>query len=85
MFRVAALRTAARAATAQAPRMTARTLVTAAAKPSAFRVAPKFGMAVRMYSAGGALDKKQVEGRIMSLLQGFDKVRLSPTGELGCG
>merc|ERR1739848_781005 len=30
--------------------------------------------AVRMYSAGGALEKEAVEGRIMSLLQGFDKV-----------
>lgn len=29
---------------------------------------------VRWYSAGGALDKKEVESRIMSLLQGFDKV-----------
>lgn len=74
MFRVAALRTVARAAV---PKMTTRTLVSAAAKPS-FRVAvaPKMGMAVRFYSAGGALDKTQVEGRIMSLLQGFDKVSL---------
>lgn len=31
-------------------------------------------MGVRMYSAGGGLNKEEVEGRIMSLLQGFDKV-----------
>jgi hypothetical protein len=30
--------------------------------------------AVRFYSAGGALNKDEVEGRIISLLQGFDKV-----------
>lgn len=30
--------------------------------------------AVRFYSAGGALNKEEVEGRIMSLLKGFDKV-----------
>lgn len=27
-----------------------------------------------MYSAGGSLNKEEVEGRIFSLLQGFDKV-----------
>lgn len=31
-------------------------------------------MGVRMYSAGGSLNKEEVEGRIISLLQGFDKV-----------
>jgi hypothetical protein len=32
--------------------------------------------AVRFYSAGGALNREEVEGRIMSLLKGFDKVRI---------
>ncbi|KAF1810725.1 acyl carrier protein [Eremomyces bilateralis CBS 781.70] len=31
-------------------------------------------MGVRFYSAGGALGKDEVEGRIMDLLKGFDKV-----------
>ncbi|EFX04770.1 acyl carrier protein [Grosmannia clavigera kw1407] len=31
-------------------------------------------MAVRWYSAGGGLEKEEVEGRIISLLKGFDKV-----------
>ncbi|KAI1424321.1 acyl carrier protein-like protein [Xylaria sp. FL1777] len=39
--------------------------------------------AVRMYSAGGALNKEEVEGRIMGILKGFDKVNdpsnISPT------
>lgn len=72
MFRAALLRTA--RAAAIRPATTQRTLITAAAKP--VRVAamvPRF-QAVRMYSAGGALNKEEVEGRIMSLLQGFDKV-----------
>ncbi|KAI1164184.1 acyl carrier protein-like protein [Nemania serpens] len=30
--------------------------------------------AVRMYSAGGALKKEEVEGRIIGILNGFDKV-----------
>jgi hypothetical protein len=41
---------------------------------------PRFGFAaqaVRLYSAGGALKKEDVEGRIMELLKGFDKVRTS--------
>jgi NADH dehydrogenase (ubiquinone) 1 alpha/beta subcomplex 1 len=62
-----------------------------AARPAAIRsfaapVAPRVAsvavpkiqsfQGVRFYSAGGALNKEEVEGRIMSLLQGFDKVRL---------
>ncbi|KAF4970981.1 hypothetical protein FSARC_2084 [Fusarium sarcochroum] len=60
-----------------------------AARPAAvrsFAVAPRVAtataavpkiqsfQAVRFYSAGGALNKDEVEGRIISLLQGFDKV-----------
>lgn len=39
--------------------------------------APRLVMGVRSYSAGGGLQKEEVEGRIMSLLQGFDKVSLA--------
>ncbi|EFY97892.1 acyl carrier protein [Metarhizium robertsii] len=68
MFRTALLRTA---------RVAARPL---AAAPLSARIAlpraaavPKM-LGVRMYSAAGGLKKEEVEGRIMSLLQGFDKV-----------
>ncbi|KAF1854783.1 hypothetical protein Lal_00004254 [Lupinus albus] len=61
--------------------------VRVAARPAmrSFAVAPRVAtaavpkiqsfQAVRFYSAGGALNKEEVEGRIMSLLKGFDKVR----------
>ncbi|KAK9438132.1 Acyl carrier protein-like protein [Metarhizium brunneum] len=68
MFRTALLRAA---------RVAARPL---AAAPLSARIAlpraaavPKM-LGVRMYSAAGGLKKEEVEGRIMSLLQGFDKV-----------
>ncbi|KAH0593589.1 hypothetical protein MHUMG1_08727 [Metarhizium humberi] len=68
MFRTALLRTA---------RVAARPL---AAAPLSARIAlpraaavPKM-LGVRTYSAAGGLKKEEVEGRIMSLLQGFDKV-----------
>ncbi|CCT72503.1 probable NADH2 dehydrogenase (ubiquinone) acyl carrier chain precursor [Fusarium fujikuroi] len=60
--------------------------VRVAARPAmrSFTVAPRVAtaavpkiqsfQAVRFYSAGGALNKEEVEGRIMSLLKGFDKV-----------
>lgn len=79
MFRTAVLR-ATRAAARPAAR---RALLTSA--PAAPRVGAVFVpkiqsiAVVRMYSAGGALAKDQVEGRIMSLLQGFDKVSLIST------
>ncbi|KID97325.1 Acyl carrier protein-like protein, partial [Metarhizium majus ARSEF 297] len=68
MFRTALLRTA---------RVAARPL--AAAPPSARIALPRAAavpkmLGVRMYSAAGGLKKEEVEGRIMSLLQGFDKV-----------
>ncbi|KAM4055810.1 phosphopantetheine attachment site domain-containing protein [Hirsutella rhossiliensis] len=50
-------------------RAVAAPAVRAVARPAAANL-----VAVRMYSAGGGLDKEAVEGRIMSLLQGFDKV-----------
>ncbi|ATY64809.1 NADH:ubiquinone oxidoreductase 9.6kD subunit [Cordyceps militaris CM01] len=70
MFRTAAFRSVARAAavrqTTLAPRF--------AAPVVALRAAAQSFVPVRMYSAGGGLKKEEVEGRIMSLLQGFDKV-----------
>ncbi|CCE32953.1 Acyl carrier protein, mitochondrial [Claviceps purpurea] len=69
MFRTALLRSAARAAT----RPVMRSL---AAPRYAVPVMPKLPqlLAIRMYSDEGGLKKEEVEGRIMSLLQGFDKV-----------
>jgi NADH dehydrogenase (ubiquinone) 1 alpha/beta subcomplex 1 len=68
MYRTAFLRSAMRAAS----RPVVRTPLVA---PRAV-VVPRVHklLAVRMYSAGGSLKKEEVEGRIMSLLQGFDKV-----------
>lgn len=78
MFRTALLRTAPRAATMVAR---PRTLMIAArpAAASARVAVPRVSafQAVRMYSAGGSLNKEEVEGRIISLLSGFDKVSLS--------
>ncbi|KAL5598305.1 hypothetical protein BROUX41_003636 [Berkeleyomyces rouxiae] len=72
MFR-SAIVAAARAVTATRAVASPRIL---AAAPShsvvrAVRVAP---VAIRSYSAAAGLAKEEVEGRIMSLLQGFDKV-----------
>ncbi|TQS33771.1 hypothetical protein Golomagni_05872 [Golovinomyces magnicellulatus] len=69
MFRTAILRSAARAAVRPAVRRT-----TIAAPRIAMPVRIQAIVPVRMYSAGGSLKKDEVEGRIMSLLQGFDKV-----------
>ncbi|KAK3179932.1 mitochondrial acyl carrier protein [Lecanicillium sp. MT-2017a] len=79
MFRTSALRSASRAAAAAALRPVARsTSMFAAAAPRAVAapvaVRAQSFVPVRMYSAGGGLKKEEVEGRIMSLLQGFDKV-----------
>lgn len=79
MFRTTALRSASRAAAAAALRPVARsTSMFAAAAPRAVAapvaVRAQSFVPVRMYSAGGGLKKEEVEGRIMSLLQGFDKV-----------
>jgi NADH dehydrogenase (ubiquinone) 1 alpha/beta subcomplex 1, acyl-carrier protein len=79
MFRNALLRSARAAVVARPAISSSRTLITAAAKPiRVAAMAPRIQsvQAVRMYSAGGALNQQEVEGRIMSLLQGFDKVSL---------
>ncbi|GKT50450.1 acyl carrier protein, mitochondrial [Colletotrichum spaethianum] len=76
MFRTAVLRSAAaatraiRPAVQQSAPLARRSLV---APRSAFRAAPK-AISVRMYSAATGLNQQEVEGRIMALLQGFDKV-----------
>ncbi|KAM5372087.1 hypothetical protein ACJZ2D_007620 [Fusarium nematophilum] len=75
MFRTAVLRSASQAARAVARPAMRRSAVLAAPRVSAVAV-PKIQsfQGVRFYSAGGALNKEEVEGRIISLLQGFDKV-----------
>ncbi|KAL6887959.1 acyl carrier protein [Trichoderma evansii] len=76
MFRTAILRTSAsavRAAVAR-PAVIRRTALMAAPRAVAVPVRVQSLMGVRMYSAGGSLNKEEVEGRILSLLQGFDKV-----------
>ncbi|CAI6092530.1 hypothetical protein V2G26_005628 [Clonostachys chloroleuca] len=74
MFRTALLRSAPRAASAVRPAR--RTLANIAKPIRSVAMAPRVQsfQAVRMYSAGGSLNKEEVEGRIFSLLQGFDKV-----------
>ncbi|KFA60694.1 hypothetical protein S40285_05078 [Stachybotrys chlorohalonatus IBT 40285] len=73
MFRTAVLRSVASA--------TAR----AAVRPVVARSAPRWAapmvvprvqnlLAVRTFASAGGLNKEEVEGRILSLLQGFDKV-----------
>ncbi|PHH87176.1 hypothetical protein CDD83_9214 [Cordyceps sp. RAO-2017] len=77
MFRTAVLRSVASAARAATrPAFTVSRSSQLVARQAAAPVAPRLQslVAVRMYSAGGALNKEQVEGRIMSLLHGFDKV-----------
>jgi NADH dehydrogenase (ubiquinone) 1 alpha/beta subcomplex 1 len=74
MFRTAILRTSTAVSRVAARPAARSTLVTAAAPRAAILPKIQSLVAIRMYSAGGALSKEQVEGRIMSLLQGFDKV-----------
>ncbi|PNP46160.1 hypothetical protein TGAMA5MH_02195 [Trichoderma gamsii] len=75
MFRTAILRTSASAVRAVArPAAIRRTALMAAPRAVAAHVRVQSLMGVRMYSAGGSLNKEEVEGRILSLLQGFDKV-----------
>lgn len=75
MFRTAILRTSASAVRAVArPAAIRRTALMAAPRAVAAPVRVQSLMGLRMYSAGGSLNKEEVEGRILSLLQGFDKV-----------
>ncbi|KAK5993071.1 Acyl carrier protein [Cladobotryum mycophilum] len=74
MFRTTALRSAVRAAAVVRPAVQRSMLVAAprAAAPLAPRVQSLVG--VRFYGASAGLQKEEVEGRIINLLQGFDKV-----------
>ncbi|KAI1773807.1 acyl carrier protein [Hypoxylon cercidicola] len=73
MFRTALLRTA-----VSASRAAARPVARRAIMPVRAVVAPAPRLAafksVRMYSAASGLKKEEVEGRIMGVLEGFDKV-----------
>ncbi|KXJ86366.1 acyl carrier protein-like protein [Microdochium bolleyi] len=83
MFRTAIIRSAAAASRVAARPMAARApfAVRAAVAPAM----PKFAAAksVRMYSAASGLNQQEVEGRIVGILNGFDKVtdtsKVSPT------
>ncbi|KAJ2498734.1 mitochondrial acyl carrier protein [Coemansia sp. RSA 1972] len=70
MFRLAALRFAAAARPAV---------------PRALNASVRFNMpTMRLYSAGGALSRSDIQARIFQLLQDFDKVnqeKLSPTAD----
>ena len=85
MFRTALLRTA-KAAVARPAALPARRFVSSVAmRPVVSRAVPaRAVVGARWYSAGGGLQKEEVEGRVMSLLQGFDKVSFfwSPWGRL---
>ncbi|KAK6952598.1 Acyl carrier protein, mitochondrial [Daldinia eschscholtzii] len=73
MFRAALIRTAATASRAIVARPVARRVAIPAR--AVFAPAPRLAafQAVRMYSAGSGLKKEEVEGRIISILQNFDK------------
>ncbi|KAI2602875.1 acyl carrier protein [Hypoxylon fragiforme] len=73
MFRTTLMRTAVMASRATARPVARRALVSARA---VFTPAPRLVAfkSVRMYSAGGAPNKEEVESRIMEILKGFDKV-----------
>ncbi|KAI0098464.1 acyl carrier protein [Daldinia grandis] len=83
MFRAALIRTAATASRAAVARPIARRAVVPAR--AVFAPAPRLAafQTVRMYSAGSGLKKEEVEGRILNILQNFDKVNdpsnLKPT------
>lgn len=80
MFRTALVRTAA-AAARRAPIVAARSF-SAVPRPALSSVVKRQAVApavaskivVRGYASGGGLSKEDAEGRIMSLLAGFDKV-----------
>lgn len=81
MFRTAMIRSAAAAASRAVARPAA---FRATASPFAAKVAapaPKFAalQTVRMYSAASGLNQQEVEGRIIGILNGFDKVSVSLT------
>ncbi|KAJ8119960.1 hypothetical protein ONZ43_g3209 [Nemania bipapillata] len=77
MFRSALLRSAATVSRATVRPIAAQSaFAIPRAAASAFAPASRVVAvpAVRMYSAGGSLQKEEVESRIMGILSGFDKV-----------
>ncbi|KAI1169693.1 acyl carrier protein-like protein [Nemania sp. FL0916] len=77
MFRTAILRSAV-AASRVVPRPAAARSAFAISRAAAATTAPLSRViavpAVRMYAAGGGLKRPEVEGRIIHILNGFDKV-----------
>ncbi|KAL0637807.1 mitochondrial acyl carrier protein [Maublancomyces gigas] len=79
MFRSAVIRasrtfsTTAAATRVSAPIASARPLLRTCARPGPVKPAMSFA-AIRCYSAPASLSKEEVEGRIVDLLNGFDKV-----------
>ncbi|KAI0867922.1 acyl carrier protein-like protein [Hypoxylon argillaceum] len=76
MFRFAILRSAATVSRAVARPVATRSAFAIPRAAAAFAPTSRIVAvpAVRMYSAGGGLKKEEVEGRIMGILSGFDKV-----------
>jgi len=84
MLRTALFRSSAAAASSSARPFSSHAVVAArrlASPAAASRAVPSFAMRavglapVRYYASGPTLNKTEVEGRILSLLKGFDKVR----------
>ncbi|KAI0150792.1 acyl carrier protein-like protein [Xylariaceae sp. FL1272] len=75
MYRTAILRSAAMASR-MAARPVARSALVAPRAATAFTPVTKIAAnpAIRMYSAASGLKQEEVEGRIMGILNGFDKV-----------
>lgn len=76
MFRTAVIRSAAAATRAIRPAVQSAPLARTSlvAPRAAFARAGPKAVSVRFYSAATGLNKEEVEGRIFSLLKGFDKV-----------
>lgn len=76
MLRTAIIRTAAQATRAAAVRPAVAAFRPAIVAPVSRAAAPRWAalQTVRMYSAGSGLEKKEVEDRIVGILQNFDKV-----------
>ncbi|KAI8624169.1 acyl carrier protein-like protein [Xylariaceae sp. FL1651] len=76
MFRTAILRSAVAASRVAARPVAARSVFVIPRVAVSLAPAPRIATisAVRMYSAASGLKKDEVEGRIMNILNGFDKV-----------
>ncbi|KAI0970680.1 acyl carrier protein-like protein [Xylaria arbuscula] len=74
MFRTAIFRSAATASRAARPVASRSAFAAIAVRSAAPASRIPASAAVRMYSAASALKKEEVEGRIIAILNGFDKV-----------